>query len=121
MDYLLDTNILIYLGQNNALVKEKLTGLGRAYFFTSSITYFELFCSAISKEEKARLKRFLQGMVVLDLQRGAMDIALALREKRPSLKFKDLLILATAQVEGLTLLTADKDFKGLDSVQLLKI
>ncbi len=113
MEYLLDTNVLIRHAQADEKVIAHLERLNRPYFFASAITYFELLCGCKNKTEEKKLKEYLQGMVILDLRQQTMDQALSFRDQKKTLKFKDLLIAATAQLEDLKLVTADKDFRGI--------
>lgn len=70
------------------------------------------------------LDKILRTFAPLDLNTKIALGAVRLEKKFPKkLKFKDLLIAATAQVEGLTLVTADKDFKKIKGlkVKLVKL
>lgn len=123
-DYLLDTNILIYAFDKNPKVLECLSQLHKDYFFVSVISYFEFLTGAKDALEQGKIERRLKELAPLDVRVTTVMEANKLQKKYPKkLKFKDLLIAATAQVEGLTLVTADKDFqkiKGL-KVKLVKV
>lgn len=123
-EYILDTNILIYLSQGKPNVKKMLQSLKREYFFLSTISSVEVLMGAKNEKDFKELNRLIHQFAPLDMNSAIGRESVALNKKHPQkLKFKDLLIAATAQVEGLTLVTADKDFlkiKGL-KVKLIKL
>lgn len=103
----------------NALEKLK-----REYFFVSVISHLEFLLGARSKKEEVEIKKKLNELVPLDLRRETVSEAVEVFKKNSKkLKFKDLLIAATAKNEKLTLITADKDFKTVKGlkVKLLKL
>ncbi|QQR54441.1 PIN domain-containing protein [Candidatus Peregrinibacteria bacterium] len=116
-EYLLDSNVLIYLGHGNKKIARQLLRLKRPYFFSSVITYFEILYGCKTLEEKKLVKQYANDLAILDLRKEIIEAALELKEKK-KLKFKDLLIAATAQMEGLTLVTADKDFKKIKGLKV---
>lgn len=123
-EYILDANILIYAFDRNSEVIQFLKRLKRPYFFISTITYFEFLTGAKSELIEDKIKRRLKQLVPLDFRVDTVFEAHKIQKKYPKkLKFKDLLIAATAQVEGLTLVTADEDFKKIKGlkVKLIKI
>ncbi len=123
-EYLLDSNVLIYLSKKDPKVKKILLALKREYFFISTISSIEVLVGAKSEKDCKELGRFIHQFAPIDLNSAISKGAVHLHKKmNKKLKFKDFLIAATAQVEGLTLVTADKDFqkiKGL-KVKLIKI
>lgn len=123
-EYLLDSNVLIYLSKKDQKVKKILQALKREYFFISTVSSIEVLVGARNEKDFKELDRLVHQFAPLDLNSAISKAAVMLQKKSNKLlKFKDLLIAATAQVEGLTLVTADKDFqkiKGL-KVKLIKI
>jgi predicted nucleic acid-binding protein len=117
-EYLLDSNILIYLLKNDSKTKALLKRLRREYFFISTISVTEVQWGARSQKDLKILKDFTRQFVPLDLRTAIAEQAVTLSKTQKSLKFKDLLIAATAQVEGLTLVTTDKDFKRIKDLKL---
>lgn len=123
-EYLLDSNILMYFSQGNEQIKKSLENLNREYFFISSLSYVELLMGTKNKKEFQMLDDLLHQFAPLDIGIKIAKELVRLEKKYPKkLKFKDLLIAATAQVEGLTLVTADKDFTKIKEleVKLLKL
>lgn len=118
-EYILDTNILIYLFEGKTKMIKTLHGLNREYFFTSVISHFEFLVGAKNSQEVQKIKSRLSEMVQLDIRLEIVQKAVSLQKtNKKKLKFKDLLIAATALVEGLTLVTADKDFKSISGLKL---
>lgn len=122
--YLLDTNILIYLSRGDEKVSKTLTGLNQEGFFISIISHFEFLNGHKDTKHFKHLEQILQRVAPISLDcKISKRAALLDKETHKKLKFKDLLIAATAQVEGLTLVTADKDFQKLKGlkVKLVKL
>ncbi|MEK9159742.1 MAG: PIN domain-containing protein [Patescibacteria group bacterium] len=123
-EYLLDSNIIIYYIKREPKIVALLKKLRREYFFISVITRIEVLMGAKTEGELEFLDKILRTFAPLDLNTKIALGAVRLEKKFPKkLKFKDLLIAATAQVEGLTLVTADKDFKKIKGlkVKLVKL
>jgi predicted nucleic acid-binding protein len=116
-EYILDTNILIYLFEGRESIASTLLSLHREYFFTSVISHFEFLVGARSEAEEKEIRSKLKETAPLDIRLEIVEAAVKL-QKQYKLKFKDLLIAATAQVEGLTLVTADKDFKKIKGLKV---
>lgn len=118
-EYLLDSNIVIYYAKRDPKVIAFLKKLAKEYFFVSTITQIEVLWGAKTKREWEGLNKLLHTYAPLDLNTKIAQKAAELgRKYSKKLKFKDLLIAATAQVEGLTLVTADKDFKMIKSLKM---
>jgi len=118
-EYILDTNILIYTLGGNDGVLTTLKSLHRGYFFVSALSYFELLVGAKTLKEENLAIQLLNKCVPLELNKDIMVEAVRMgKEQTPKLKLKDLLIAATAKVEKLTLVTADKDFKKIKNLQI---
>ncbi|MFA4814928.1 MAG: type II toxin-antitoxin system VapC family toxin [Candidatus Gracilibacteria bacterium] len=119
-EYILDSNILIYLSNNKEpKIKKMLQSLRREYFFISTISSIEVLMGAKNEKDLKELNRFIHQFVPIDLNSAIGREAVKLSKKQTKkLKFKDLLIAATAQVEGLTLVTADKDFKKIKGLKV---
>ena len=122
--YIVDTNILIYVSKENENILSTLDGLDQAAFYISVISHFEFLNGHRDDKHLQAMEEFLDQLIVVDLSvEISKRAALLDRETSRKLKFKDLLIAATAQVEGLTLVTDDKDFKKLKGlkVKLVKL
>ena len=121
---LLDTNILIALFADEAVVKENLAKADEV--FVSSIAIGEL-CFGARKsgrpaENLARIDEFAANSVVLgcdtDTARGYAQVKNALRLKGRPLPENDVWIAAIALQHDLTLITRDAHF---DEVENLKV
>ena len=118
-EYILDSNILIYYLKKDKKIRNTLTKLNREYFFLSTITHVEVLEGAKDKKDFKMIQEMLNRFVPLDFKRETAVAAIQLKmASSKKLKFKDLLIAATALVEGLTMVTADKDFKGIPGLKL---
>lgn len=123
-EYILDSNILIYYIKKIPSAVGLLKKLKREYYFISVVTTFEVLAGSTDEKDFRHLNEILHTFAPMDLNSEIMRKAILLDKKDPKkLKFKDLLIAATAQVEGLTLVTADKDFQKLKGlkVKLVKL
>ena len=96
-----------------------LQSLKREYFFISTISSIEVLMGAKNEKDLKELNRFIHQFAPTDLNSaiGREAVKMSKRQEK-KLKFKDLLIAATAQVEGLTLVTADKDFKKIKGLKV---
>lgn len=118
-EYILDSNILIYLSNKDPKIKKMLQSLKREYFFVSTISTIEVLMGAKNEKDEKELNRFIHQFAPIDLNSAIGREAVKMSKKQEKkLKFKDLLIAATAQVEGLTLVTADKDFKKIKGLKV---
>lgn len=118
MEYLLDTNVLIYYINRIPKILKFLKALKKDYFFISTVTCFEVLMGAKNEKEFTALDEILRDFAPLDLKTETARIGVRLhRANQKKLKWRDLLIAATVKAENLTLVTADKDFqkvKGLN-------
>ncbi len=117
-DYLLDTNVLIYLMKKDGLTIKKLRALKASIYSISAVSYFE-FLMGVSEEEHEEAECYLERFRVIPLNteiaKEAVHFARSVKKK---LKFKDLIIAATAKQDKQTLLTADRDFKHLKGIDV---
>lgn len=118
-EYLLDSNIFIYYLKRDEKIRKLLMKLHREYFYLSTISHAEVLDGAKDPADFAMVQKALNGFVPLDFRSDVASAAMKLKKKNAKkLKFKDLLIAATALVEGLTLVTADKDFKSVKGLRI---
>lgn len=118
--YLLDTNIIIYFLLNKKLVRNFFEKNKIQNSAISMISRLEVLLGAEKEsrpfhELEAYLDKFTNIPLDADICREAA--LLKLKEKK-TLKFKDLVIAATARQNNLTLVTADKDFKTVKGINL---
>ena len=116
-NYLLDTNIVLYLlGGDKVLagiLDEKVPHI-------SFITEMELLSSPklTSKDEK-EIKSFLKVCMIFDINPDIKNLAIQIR-KSMFLKLPDSIIAATADYLNIPLLTADTEFNKLKSLSILQ-
>lgn len=123
--YLLDTNILIYLLKGERGINTLIDKLSEEKFIISIVSRLE-FLLGIEKnsfplnDAENYLDRFENIILDKEIVKVAVNFASKFKNK---LKFKDLIIAATAVSKKKTLITADKDFEKLHGlkVKLLKI
>ena len=123
--FLLDSNVLIYAMNKRKCALDFFRSHKSAYFATSAVSRLEVLLGE-SKEEMSmeEMENELDDFqtIVLD-NKIVRSAALLHGRNKKTLKFKDLVIEASANVNGLTLVTADKDFRAIEGlkVKLLKI
>lgn len=123
--YILDSNILIYFLDGNENVTFIFNRYKKEKFFISIVSRLEVLIGS----EKQGMSLFDTGRYLdlfenVPLDKGIVEEAVRLSiQFKHKLKFKDLIIAATANVTGSTLITADKDFQKLPGlkVKLIKL
>lgn len=115
-NYLLDTNIVLYISKGDADLK---SFLNHQRMTISVITEMELLSfPAITKKEIAGLTSFIEEMEVIPFDDKIKKLAILIRRKY-KLKIPDSIVAATAVYCDLPLITADKQFKVISELQLL--
>ncbi len=113
--FLLDTNIVLYIISGDKAIA---TYLYLQELYLSVISEIELFGSAnLAQEEEARLKDFLSGFRLIQLDEAVKNETISLR-RTYNLKLPDCIIAATAITWNLTLISADKQFKQIKNLPL---
>lgn len=119
MEYLLDSNIIIYHLNND----KKSTKFINDNFHKSSIsviTYYEVLAYGYSPDDRLEVEKFLEIFRIIDIDIRIIRKALQ-NLQRKKIKIADNLISATAQINDLILVTRNiPDYKGID-VNLLNI
>jgi len=113
MQYLLDTNIIIYyLNRDKKAIDFIDKNLHKSAI--SSITYLEILVFAYNIEEDKMVREFLELFKIYDVERKILDIAIKTYRKK-KVKMADNLIGSTAKFYDLTLLTRNvDDFKNME-------
>jgi len=108
MNAVIDTNILVDYAQTS---KEAAIELGRYdKLFISRITWIEFLVSTRDAEEKSTREALLSACILLEIDPSVAAEAVSIRQTT-RLKLPDAIILATARVHGLLLVTRNsKDF-----------
>lgn len=111
-NYLIDTNIIIYLLENKHKIVMEIENLGDDVFSISTITRLEVLMDI--KKHSLNLEQgenYLDDFENISFDKDICREAAKLNSKNvKKLKFKDIMIAATAQHNNLTLVTSDKDF-----------
>ena len=117
IDYIADTNALLYLLSGNPCMKPYLS----SYIGLSVISEMELLSfSGITSFEEERIRSLIQDCLVLFLTENVKNKTIALR-RAYKIKLPDAIIAATAIENKLQLITADKGLKKIRELNLLLI
>ncbi len=110
-----DTNAFIYFIGGDP----RLSAYINSTIFISEFTEMELKGRfGITKEELADLTRILTDFIILPFNNEIKEKAISIRHKN-RLKLPDALIVSTAMWIDLPLFTTDKDFKNVNSLNLI--
>ena len=114
IDFVADTNALIYLLNGNSCM---LPFLNKNLAF-SVISEMELLSfSGITEEEENSIKALLNDCKEISLLKDVKDKAIELRKKYKT-KLPDAIVAASAIVNNLPLITADKGFNQIQELNL---
>lgn len=117
IDFIADTNFLIYLHEGNRIVEPFL----EYNFGISFISEVELLgFHGISKSEETKLKLLLNDCFQLDWNLKIKDQTILLKRKH-AIKLPDAIIAATSMVYDIPLVTADKGFSKIKNLDLVLI
>ncbi len=115
IDFLADTNFLIYLLEG----RPEAAAFATYSFAVSFVTEIELLGRhGLAADEEKAIRSLLADCVVIDLHTSIKDKAIALKQIR-KIKLPDALVVTTAQTFGLTLLTADTGFRTIQDLDLI--
>jgi predicted nucleic acid-binding protein len=118
IDYLIDTNVILYILQGNPCVQHFAQSDMLA---VSCITEMELLGKfQISERERSVISRMLSRCVIIDISYYIKQLAIIIGQNT-HVKLPDALIAATALQQNLTLVTADKGFSRIADLDLLLI
>ena len=114
IDFVADTNALIYLLNGNSCM---LPFLNKSLAF-SVISEMELLSfSGITEEEENNIKALLNECEEISLLKDVKEKAIELRRKYKT-KLPDAIVAASAIVNNLPLITADKGFNQIQELKL---
>jgi len=113
---LLDTNIILYfLNGDQTLIPL----LEEKKLYVSFITQLEtLAYKGITSEEQAKVNQFLSECIIIDINPVIKNYAIELR-RQYDLKLPDSIIIATSLYLNIPVLTADKEFKKAEEIDLI--
>jgi len=116
IEYLIDTNILVYMLQGNPKVRYFAQ---EEFLAVSCITEMEILGKyQIFEEEKKIVEELLEQCNIIDITYKIKQIAIKLRQNY-RIKLPDAIIAATAIQQNLTLVTADKGFSKISELDLI--
>lgn len=114
-NFLIDTNIALYLLKGNSTVTELLDG---NHVFVSFITELELLSfKGISTKEKQAVKNFLNECSIIDINHEIKELTISIRQ-RYGTKLPDSIIAATSIYLDMPLISADKGFRKISDLTL---
>ena len=118
IDYLFDTNILVYILQGNPNVKY----FAESEILTiSCITEMEVLGKfQISEAEKQIISRFINRCRIIEIDSQIKQLAINIKQQN-RIKLPDAIIAATAIKNDILLVTADKDYRKISNLDLLLI
>lgn len=112
INYLADTNCFIYLLNENPLILPFTNG-GWAF---SYITEMELLSKkGMSNNEDAVIREMLSGCYKINHTQALTEIVISIRRNN-NIKLPDAIIVATAKLLQLPLITADKGFANITDI-----
>lgn len=115
IDFLADTNFLIYLLEGRA----EADLFADFSFAVSFVTEIELLGrKGISESEKQVIQTLLDTCFIIDLHPAIKQKAITLKQSH-KIKLPDALVAATSYYSGLPLLTADRGFSALPDLDLV--
>ena len=113
---LLDTNIVLYLLNGEETL---IPILEEKNIFLSFISQIELLGSKnIDPNDVPKIKSFIEECTVIDITSGIKETTIQVR-RNYSLKLPDSIILATSLWLNMPLISADKDFKKVETAELI--
>ncbi|MBR1497933.1 MAG: type II toxin-antitoxin system VapC family toxin [Oscillospiraceae bacterium] len=114
IDYVADTNALIYLLSENRCMKPYLS----SRLAVSIITEMELLSfHGITDAETKIIKGYLNECLIYQIDRVVKETAIIIRKKYRC-KLPDAIIAATAISHGLPLLSADRGFSKIEELRV---
>jgi len=115
IDFFVDTNVLIYAMEGHRSIADII----RCSPGISVISEIELLGKkGITRHEVNDLHELLNGFEIVNINDTIKEIAISLKQKY-SIKTFDAIIAATAKAFNLPLITADKDFKKIEDVNIV--
>jgi hypothetical protein len=117
IDFIADTNFLIYLHEGNKIIEPFL----EYNFGVSFISEIELLAyQGISKTEETKLKLLLNDCFQIEWNTKIKEQTIQLKRKY-SIKLPDAIIAASCLVYEIPLVTADKGFSKIDELDLVLV
>jgi len=117
IDFFVDTNVLIYILERHP--HPTVSYISKFTLGISIISEIELFGKKdITQYEVIKIQNLLKDCEIIDLNNTVKEIAISIKQKH-SVELPDSVIAATAKSFNLPLVTADKDFKKIEGVDIV--
>lgn len=118
--YLLDTNILIYLLRGDLKLSKFLANLNQEKFGISMISRMEFLLGADNENfTYEEICGYLDVFQNMNIDKRTVEEAVKIHKKSgKNIKFKDLIIAASAVVSNATLITSDKDLAKIKGLKI---
>jgi predicted nucleic acid-binding protein len=114
IDYLADTNILLYILEQHPNVKD----LSKHTFAVSFVSEIEMLGKKnIAQNEKDIIKKLLADCTIISFNENIKKETIKLKQKY-NIKIPDAIIAATSIVSNIPLVTADKDFNKIKTLKV---
>jgi tRNA(fMet)-specific endonuclease VapC len=121
---LCDTDVIIGVYRNNQDIISELKKIGQQNIAVSTVTAGELIYGALNKKELSQIKKDLDNLIMIDIDKKICDILLKLLSKYAlshKLAIPDGFIAATAIANDIELYTLNlKDYRFIDGLKLYK-
>ena len=115
IDFLADTNFLIFTSQGNPIV-EPFLDYNIGISFISEMELLGVF--SISKVQKSNVQNIINECFVIDMNAEIKKYAIQIKQKY-KIKLPDAIIAATAIQYNIPFITADADFKVVKELNLI--
>ena len=115
IDFLADTNFLIFTSQGNPIV-EPFLDYNIGISFISEMELLGVF--SISKVQKSNIQNIINECFVIDMNAEIKKYAIQIKQKY-KIKLPDAIIAATAIQCNIPFITADADFKVVKELNLI--
>jgi len=117
IDFIADTNFLVYVHEGNQIVADFLD----FNFGISFISEIELLgFKGLNKTKENKLKLLINDCFYIDWNSKIKEKTIELRKKN-TIKLPDAIIASTSLVYGIPLVTADKGFSKIEELDLILI
>lgn len=117
VDFIADTNFLIYVHEGNNIIEPFL----EYNFGISFISEVELLgFNGITKSEEIKLSQLISDCFIIEWNVKIKEKTIQLRRKY-NIKLPDAIVASTSLVYGIPLVTADKGFSRIEELDLILI
>ena len=111
-----DTNILLYFLNGDQEVIDMISDKDVVISFISELELLSF--PRLNNNTEKTIKGLLKNCVIIDINPEIKDLTIELR-KKSKLKLPDSIIAATAYYNKLPILTADKQFRSLEELDII--